>query len=323
MSNSWQPHVLNARLPCPSLFPGVCSNPYPLMPSNYLILCCPLLFLLSIFPSIKVSSNEPSLCIRWPKYYSFSFSISPSNEYSGLISFRIDWYDLFAVQGSLKSLLQHHHSKAWILWHSAFFMVKLSHLYMTTGKTIALTTRTFVGKVSPQLVLSMYSPDVPQILPLFSNFTLLIFFYLNNYRSLPIGLPTFTLTPLHFILHKVTTRNYEDYKPDHVTQDFKLFKGSTLFRIKSTLFTWPKPQYDCDHCSTVISFWASPWTLYSRHTGPGPLHQLLPLPKMFFLLIFSQPDPSHNFTPQCICHLLRITHCNTSSCSNFSSGTYH
>ena len=170
------PWTQHARLPCPSLFPGVCSNPCPLMPSNYFILCCPLLFLLSIFPSIKVFSNEPSLCIRWPKYCSFSFIISPSNECSGLISFRIDWYDLSAVQGILKTVLQHHHSKIWILRHSAFFMVKLSHLYMTTGKTIALTTRTFVGKVIPQLVLSMYSPDVSQILPLFSNFTLLIFF---------------------------------------------------------------------------------------------------------------------------------------------------
>ena len=108
------------------------------MPSNYLILCHPLLFLPSFFPSIRVFSNEPALHIWWPKYWSFSFSISPSNEYSGLISFRIDWFDLLAVQGTLKSLLQHHSSKASILWCSAFFMVQLSHLYMTTGKTIAL-----------------------------------------------------------------------------------------------------------------------------------------------------------------------------------------
>ena len=116
------------------------------MPSNHLILCHPLLFLPSIFPSIKVFSNESVLCIRWPKYWSFSFSISPSNEYSGLISFRTDWLDLFAVQCMLKSLLQHHSSKASILWRSALFMVQLSHPYMTTGKTIALTRRTFVGK---------------------------------------------------------------------------------------------------------------------------------------------------------------------------------
>ena len=108
------------------------------MPSNHLILCHPLL-LLSIFPSIRIFSSESVLCIRWPQYWSFSFSISPSNEYSGLISFRIDWFDLLAVQGTLKSLLQHYNSKASILQHLAFFMVQLSHSYMTTGKTIALT----------------------------------------------------------------------------------------------------------------------------------------------------------------------------------------
>ena len=117
------------------------------MPSNHLILCQPLLLLPSIFPSIRVFSNELVLHIWWPKYWSFSFSISPSNEYSGLISFRMDWLDLLAIQGTLKSLLQHHSSKASFLWHSAFFIVQLSHPYMTTGKTITLTRRTFVGKV--------------------------------------------------------------------------------------------------------------------------------------------------------------------------------
>ena len=117
------------------------------MPSNHLILCFPLLLLPSIFPSIKVFSNESVLRIRWPKYWSFRFSISPSNEYSGLISFRIEWFDLFAVQGTLKNLLQHHNSKASILWHSAFFIVQLSHPYMTPKKTIALTIRTFVNKL--------------------------------------------------------------------------------------------------------------------------------------------------------------------------------
>ena len=117
------------------------------MPSDHLILCCPLLLLLSIFPNIRVFSNELALSIRWPKYWSFSFSISPSSEYLGLISFRTDWFDLLAVQGILKSLLQHHSSKASILQHSAFFMVQFSHPYMTTGKTIALTIRTFVSKV--------------------------------------------------------------------------------------------------------------------------------------------------------------------------------
>ena len=117
------------------------------MPSNHLILCHPLLLLPSIFPSIRVFSNELVLLIRWPKYWSFSFNISPSSEYSGLISFRIDLLDLLAVQGTLKCLLQHHSSKALILQYSAFFIVQLSHLYMTTGKTIAFTRQTFVGKV--------------------------------------------------------------------------------------------------------------------------------------------------------------------------------
>ena len=119
----------------------------PVMPFYHLILCHPLLLLPSIVPSIMVFSNESVLRIRWPKYWSFSFSISPSNEYSGLISFRMDWLDLLAVQGTLKSLLQHHSSKASILLHSAFFIVHLSHPYMTTGKTILLIRRTFDGKV--------------------------------------------------------------------------------------------------------------------------------------------------------------------------------
>ena len=117
------------------------------MPSNHIILCRPLLLLPSIFPSIRAFSNESAFLIRWSKYWSFSFNISPSNEHPGLISFRMDWLDLLAVQGTPKSLLQHHSSKASILWHSAFFIVHVSHPCMTTGKTIALTRRTFVGKV--------------------------------------------------------------------------------------------------------------------------------------------------------------------------------
>ena len=117
------------------------------MPSNHLFLCCLLLLRPSTFPSIKVFSNEPVLHIRWPKYWSFSFSISPSSEYSGLISFTMDWLDLLAVQGTLKSLLQHHSPKASVLWYSAFFMVQFSHPYMTTGKIVALTRQTVVGKV--------------------------------------------------------------------------------------------------------------------------------------------------------------------------------
>ena len=134
------------------------------MPSNHLILCHPLLLLPSIFPSIRVFSDKSVLLIRWPEYWSFSFSIRPSNEYSGLISFRMDWLDLLAVQGTLKSLLQHYSSKALILQHSAFFIVQLSHPYMTTGKTIALTTRTFVGQVM-SLLFNMLSRLVIAFLP--------------------------------------------------------------------------------------------------------------------------------------------------------------
>ena len=145
------------------------SLPKPLsiesvMPSSYLILCHPLLFLLPIFPRIRVFSNESAVCMRWPKYWSFSFSISPSNEHPGLVSFRIDWLDLLAVQGTLKSLLQHHSSKASILRLSAFFIVQLSHPYMTTGKTIALTRWTFVGKVM-SLLFNMLSKLVITFLP--------------------------------------------------------------------------------------------------------------------------------------------------------------
>ena len=134
------------------------------MPSNHLIICCSLFLLPSVLPNIRVFSSESVLCIRWPKYWSFSFSISPSNEYSGLISFRIDWFNLLAVQGTLKSLLQHHSSKASILRCLAFFMVQLSHPYMTTGKTIALTRWTLVGKVM-SLFFNMLSRLVTAFLP--------------------------------------------------------------------------------------------------------------------------------------------------------------
>ena len=139
--------------PNPSPTPGVYANSSieSVMPSNHLILCLPLLLLLSIFLSIRVFSNKSACHNRWPKYWSFSFNISPSNEYSGLISFRIDRLDLLAVQGALKSLLQYHSSKTSILWCSAFFTVQLSHPYLTTGKTIALTRWTFVGKVKSLL----------------------------------------------------------------------------------------------------------------------------------------------------------------------------
>ena len=144
------------------------------MPSNHLILCRPLLFLPPIPPSIRVFSNESTLCMRWPKYWSFSFSISPSNEHPGLISFRMDWVDLLPVQGTLKSLLQHHSSKASILQHSAFFTAQLSHSYLTTGKTIALIRRTLVGNVM-SLLLNMLSRLVITFLP-GSKCLLFIFF---------------------------------------------------------------------------------------------------------------------------------------------------
>ena len=134
------------------------------MPSNHLILCCPLLRLPSIFPSIRVFSNESALHIRWPKYWSFSFNISPSNEHPGLISFRLDWLDLLSVQGTLKNLLQHHSSKSSILWCSAFFTVQFSHPYMTPGKTIALIRRTFVDKVV-SLLFNMLSRLIISFLP--------------------------------------------------------------------------------------------------------------------------------------------------------------
>ena len=134
------------------------------MLSNHHNPCLPLLLLPSIFPSINVFSSESALCIRWPKYWSYSFNVSPSNEHSGLISFRMDWLDLFAVQGTLKSLFQHHSSKASVLLHSAFFIVQFSHPYMTTGKTIALTRWNFVGKVK-SLLFNMLSRLVIAFLP--------------------------------------------------------------------------------------------------------------------------------------------------------------
>ena len=146
----WHHGLQHTRLPHPSSFPGACSNSCPLTwwwPSNHLILCHPLLILPSVFPSIRVFSNDLALHIRWPKYWSLRFSMSPSNKYSGLISFRINWLDPLAVQGTLKSLLQHHSSTASVLQSSAFFIVQLSHPYMTTGKTIGLTKWAFVGKV--------------------------------------------------------------------------------------------------------------------------------------------------------------------------------
>ena len=166
MSDFLRPHGLqHARPPCPSPTPGVYSNSCPLSRWCHPTIssCRPLFLLPSVFPSIRVFSNESALCMRWPKYWNFSFNISPSNEHSGLI-FRLDWVDLLAVQGTLKSLLQHHSSKASILWHSAFFIVQLSHPYTTIGKTIALTRWTFVGQVM-SLLFKMQSKLVITFLP--------------------------------------------------------------------------------------------------------------------------------------------------------------
>ena len=173
MSDSLRPHGLqHARFPGPSPTRGDCSNTCPSTqwchPTNNLILCGYLLLLPSIFPRIRVFSNESTLCRRWPKYWRFSFSSSPFNEYSELSSFRIDWLDLLEVQGTLKSLLQNHSSKASILWNSAFFMVQLSHPYMTTGKIIALTRRSFVSKVW-SLLFNMLSRLVTAFLPRSKN----------------------------------------------------------------------------------------------------------------------------------------------------------
>ena len=157
MSDSLRPHELqDVRPPCPSPTSQCPRKPMSIesvMPSSHLIFCRALLLLPSIFPSIWVFSNESALPIRWPMYWSFSFNISPSNEHPGLISFRMDWVNLLAVQGTLKSLLQHHSSKALVLQCSTFFIVQLSHPYMTTGKTIALTRWTFVGKVMSLLLI--------------------------------------------------------------------------------------------------------------------------------------------------------------------------
>ena len=168
MSHSLRlPGLQHTRPPCLSPTPGVYSKLMSfesVMPSNHIILCRPLLLLPSIFPSIRVFSNESVLHIKWPKYWSFSFNISPCNEYSVLISFRMDWFDLLVVQRTLKSLLQHHSSKTTILRHLAFFIVQFSHPYMTTGKTIALSRWTFVGKVM-SLLFNMLSRLVITFLP--------------------------------------------------------------------------------------------------------------------------------------------------------------
>ena len=167
------------------------------MPSSHFILWGPLLLLPSIFPTIRVFSNELAVCSRWPKYWSFSFSISPSNEYSGLISFKIDWFDLPAVQGTLKNLLQHHSSKASILQYSAFFKVQVSQLYMTTGKTIALTIRTFVSKVMSLFIEIIHSCNnwkTMIVIFKFKNIHSYIFFF-SYYLTVNINNNPVAITP--------------------------------------------------------------------------------------------------------------------------------
>ena len=225
VSDSLWPHGLqHARLPCVSPTPGACSNSVSIksvMPSNHLILCPPRLLLPSIFPSIRVFSNESVLCIRWPKYWSFSFSISPSNEYSGLISFRIDWFDL-AIQRTLKSLLQHHSSKASVLRCSAFFIVQLSHPYRTTGKPKTLTRWTFVGKVM-SLLFSMLSRLVIAFLPRRPILGK------NIYGSWGSGMANDPFKAFCFFLHLGKASRYQEA----LYPSLKLFSWFTVF-VKSS-----------------------------------------------------------------------------------------
>ena len=196
----WPHGPQHSRPPCSSPTPGVYPNSHPsVMPSNHLILCSPLLLLPSIFPSIGVFSNESALSIRWSKCWSFSFNISPSNEHPGLISFRMDWSDLLVVQGTLKSLLQHHSSKAPILRHSAFFIVQLSHPYMTTGKTIALTRPTFVGKVM-SLLLNILSTLV---IAFFSRSKCLLISWLQPPSAVTLGHKKIKFVTVSVISHEV------------------------------------------------------------------------------------------------------------------------
>ena len=206
------------------------------IPSNHLILCRPLLLPPSIFPSIRVFSHESVLCIRWPKYWSFSFNTSPSNEHPGLISFRMDWLDLLAVQGTFKSLLQHHSSKASVLWHSAFFIVQLSHPYMTTGKTIALTRWTFVGKVM-SLLFNMLSRLVITFLPRskmrLTGFLGLCECGLRIDRALPLSQITHTSGTLHRDMNWIVGKGRTSKKGSGRGQ--KEQKGATLQSVQ-----WPQ-----------------------------------------------------------------------------------
>ena len=194
------------------------------MPSNHLLLCCPLLLPRSIFPTIRVFSNESVLHIRWPKDWSFSFSIIPSNGYSGLISFRTNWLDLLAVQGTFKTFLQHHSSKASILWHSAFFIVQLSHPYMTTGKTVALTRRSFVGKVM-SLLFNRLSRLFITFLPRSKD---LLILWLQSTSAVILEIPQIVTVSL-FICHEVMG-------PDAMILVFWMLRFKPTFSLSSFTF---------------------------------------------------------------------------------------
>ena len=198
------------------------------MHSNHLILCRPFLLLTSIFPSIRVFSSESVLCIRWPKYWSFSFNISPSNEYSGLISFMIDGFDLLAVQGTLKSLLQHHNSKASVLRHSAFFMVQLSHAYMTTGKTIAFTRQTFVDKVM-FLLLNMLSRLFIAFLPMIKQ---LLISWLQSPSAVILEPPKIKSVPVSIVSQSIC---HEVMGPDAMVLVFSMLNFKPAFHFPLSL----------------------------------------------------------------------------------------
>ena len=212
------------------------------MPSNCLILCRPLLLLPSIFPSIRVFSNESVLHIRWPKCWNFSFSISPSNEYSGLISFRMDWLDLLAVQGTLKSLLQHHNSKASILRRSAFFTVQLSHPYMTTGKTIALTRQTFVGKVM-SLLFNMLSRLVITFLPRSKH---LLISWLQSPSAVILEPPKIKSDTVSTVSPSIS---YEVKRPDAMIFIFWMLSFKPTFSLSS--FTFNKRLFSYSSLSAI------------------------------------------------------------------------
>ena len=225
-------------------------------PSNHLILCHPLLLLPSIFPSIRVFTNESALRITWSKYWSFSFNISPSKEHPGLISFRTDWLDLFAVQGTLESLFQHHSSKASILWHSGFFIVQLSHPYLTTGKTIALTRRAFVGKVMSLLCLGWL-------------------YYLPNNLSQVVQISLIFSTPILFILPKIKFRPSKFLISTIVAQLPNCPYYCQIFLLSALPVHTPhSPEKSLEHCKD-LHYLQAPQVLPSLFKflqAPAPYH---------------------------------------------------